>query len=145
MDHPGGVATASYLLQAANIWEHLWEPVGPFKVTPPGSNLPSTQQRREFMRAAAKNSPIFSSAHPWPLHQQRGYATFDAFIDGYDWLPQPGSNDAIWVGYRNVYRVHTPIVDTSTNYTVFYDFVSADSSKNHFGLSEADVRFFVRV
>jgi hypothetical protein len=124
-----------------DIWEHVWEPIGPYPVTPPSSNLPSTTQRRDFVRNAIKSRPEFAAGHAFPLHKQRGYPSYDAFIDGYDWLPSRKS-DALWTGYRNLYRVQVPVTDPPGSSKVIYDWVEASGTSNHIGLDEVDARLF---
>jgi hypothetical protein len=125
-------------------WEHIWEPVGPWKVTAPAHNLPSTSERREFMRGQIKSRPEFAAGHPFPVHQQRGFATYDAFIDGYDWLPSRDS-DSVWSGYRNVYRVGAPITIPSDDNEIPYDWVDTTNTATHFGLDEFNAELFVRI
>jgi hypothetical protein len=135
---------AATLPLALDRWEHIWEPVGPWNVTAPAHNLPSTSERREFMRAQIKSRPEFAAGHPFPVHQQRGFATYDAFIDGYDWLPSR-SSDAVWSGYRNVYRVGAAITIPSDGDEIPYDWVDTTNTATHLGLDESDATLFVRV
>jgi hypothetical protein len=86
---------------ATDRFEFVWEPVGPWKVGKPTGPVQTTTQRREFMRGQIKSKPEFASGHPFPLHEARGYPTFDAFMDGYDWLESPKLADH-WTGYRCV-------------------------------------------
>ena len=134
----------SELQPDSNRWEHIWEPVGPWKITPPAHNLPTTTERREFMRDQIRTRPEFAAGHPFPLHEQRRYATYDAFIDGYDWLAEPKSDDH-WAGHRNVYRVGAAITIPSDGNVLAYDWVDTTNTFTHFGLSETNDRLFVRI
>jgi hypothetical protein len=128
----------------ANIWEHKVERVGSFTVTPPSQNLPSSTERREFIRGKIKNRPEFASGHLFPLHKQLGYNSYDEFIDGHDWIA-PGRAPDQWGGYRDLYRVQTPITAPGGSNKPLYDVVSTSSSVGHIGLDETDVRLFITV
>jgi hypothetical protein len=127
-----------------NRFEFIWEPVGPWRVGKPTGPVQSTTQRREFMRGQIKTRPEFAAGHPYPLHEQRGYATYDAFIDGYDWLESTKLPDH-WTGYRCVYVVGAPINLDSDDDEVPYDWVDTTNTATHFGLNEFDSRLFVNI
>lgn len=122
-------------------WEWKWESVGPFPVTPPATNLASTDQRRSFMRDAIRSRAEFAAGHLFPLHAQRGYASYDAFIDGHDWLNAPGETK-LWMGYRNLYRVGSPIDDPPSSGNLLYDWADSTSTHTRLGLDETDARLF---
>ena len=128
----------------ANIWHHKVEKVGPYPVTPPSQNLPSSTERREFIRGKIKNRPEFAAGHLFPLHKQLGYNTYDEFIDGHDWIA-PGRAPDQWRGYRDLYRVQTPITAPGGSKTPLYDVVSNSSSVGRIGLDETDTRLFITV
>jgi hypothetical protein len=125
-------------------WEHLSESVGPWGVTLPAVIPKTATERREFMRVQIKTKPEFAASHPFPLHQQRGFATYDAFIDGHDWLSPPGSPN-FWSGNRHVYRVGAAVTLPSDGNELPYDWVDTTNTATHFGLSEFDDRLFVRI
>jgi hypothetical protein len=128
----------------AHIWEHRYESVGPYKATPPAQNLATTTERREFMRGKIKTRPEFAAGHAFPLHKQLGYSSYDAFIDGYDWI-SPGRAPDMWKGYRNLYRVLTPVTSPGGSNKPLYDVVSTSSAVSHLGLDETDARLFTAV
>jgi hypothetical protein len=125
-------------------WDYTWEPVGPWKVTLPAHPPQTTDERREFMRGQIKSRPEFAAGHPFPLHQSRGFATYDAFIDGYDWINAPKS-DVMWAGYRSVYRIGAPITIPSSGTDMPYDWVDTTNTATHFGLDELNAALFVRI
>jgi len=129
---------------AANIWEHKVERVGSFTVTPPSQNLATTTERREFIRGKIKNRPEFAAGHLFPLHKQLGYNSYDEFIDGHDWIAPSKAPDQ-WGGYRDLYRVQTPITSPGGTNTPLYDVVSTSSSIGHIGLDETDARLYITV
>jgi hypothetical protein len=129
---------------SANIWQHKLEKVGPYTVTPPSQNLASSTQRREFIRGKIKNRPEFAAGHLFPLHKQLGYNSYDEFIDGHDWIA-PGSAPDQWRGYRDLYRVQTPITSPGGSNKPLYDVVSNSSSVGRIGLDETDARLFITV
>ena len=142
----------------AGSWLHILEPVGPFKVDPPADPaflVWTDDARRSFARQAIKSKPEFASGHPFPLYRQRGYASFDAFIDGFDWLAEP-NNYQLLKGVRHVYRLTVPVgkppsVVSPPRYWAleielpFYDFVTPSGTGNQLGLSETDPLLFTIV
>jgi len=128
----------------ANIWEHKVERVGSYTVTPPSQNLASSTERREFIRGKIKNRPEFAASHLFPLHKQLGYNTYDEFIDGHDWIAPSRAPDQ-WGGYRDLYRVKTPVTSPGGSNTPLYDVVSNSSSIGRIGLDESDARLFITV
>jgi len=125
-------------------FEFKWEPVGPWKVAKPTGPVQTTTQRREFMRGQIKNKPEFATSHPFPLYEQRGFTSFDAFMDGHDWLESP-KLEGFWTGYRCVYSVGAPITIPSDSDELPYDWVDTTNTSTHFGLSEFDNRLFVMI
>jgi hypothetical protein len=125
-------------------WEHSSEPVGPWNVTAPATMPTTAADRRSFMRAQLKTKPEFAAGHPFPTHQQRGFATFDAFIDGFDWQSNPGST-SLWSGHRHLYRVGAPITIPSDGNEIPYDWVDTTNTATHLGLDESNAELFVRI
>jgi hypothetical protein len=125
-------------------WTHEHEPVGPFRVTPPTSNLQTPAQRRAFMRGQLTNLDAVQPWYPFPLYAQRGYKTFDEFVDGYDWQPDTFELKT-WTGFRHVYRINRAITVDPEGSVALYDFISATGASEHLGLPESDARYFTIV
>jgi hypothetical protein len=130
-----------YELPPFDGWDHSVEPVGPFTMMIPTNPFLTEAARRSFIRAEIKSRPEFAANHPFPLHKQRGYASFDAFVDGYDWLEQPNASGA-WMGYRHVYLIQTPIFESADAKKMLHDSLSPNAATNKIGLLETDTRLF---
>lgn len=142
------IGTQKGLLLNATRWAHVTEGVGEFAVAQfadPALRLHTSASRREFARQALQADPAFAAGHPFPLHKQRGFASYNAFIDGFEWNPNL-DNMQVWAGTRHVYIVGTPITKTpltvtptnQTSYDIIYDFVTSTGTGGHTGLSETD-------
>ena len=143
---PPVLGNTMFPVPEAKAWIHEHEPIGPFTVSPPGSGsmLQLPEQRRAFIRQRLANAGVMQPFHSFPLYKQRGYASFDAFIDGYDWHPADAVGDR-WTGFRHVYHVRRIITSPPTAETLPFDFVTPDGSNEHLGLPETDPRLFTLV
>jgi len=141
------IADEKYLLLRSRSWTHAIEPEGPYLIIParPGTTLPA--ERREVMRQWLSGLPAFQPLHEFPRYVQLGYQSFDAFLDGYNWMPLDEKGDR-WAGFRHVYDVERAITfgKRATWPGAFpYDFVTPSGAAEHLGLPETDPHYFTTV
>lgn len=85
------------------------------KITVPISNPPpSVKTKAGFKQALAAQPDQQPGWGPtgFPLYEQYGHASFDAFFNSFTWTPpkKANSNPFIWVGTRHEYNVLLPVV-----------------------------------
>jgi hypothetical protein len=129
-----------YLDPPARAWKHEHEPVGPFRVSPLSLVTPPGDPRA-FMRQQLTGLASLQPFHSFPLYKQRGYASFDAFMDGYEWTPFTKDGDQ-WVGFRHVYHVRRVITEAANTLIFLHDFITPSGADQRLGLPEMDARYF---
>jgi hypothetical protein len=132
-----------YTAPPARVWMHEHEPVGPFPVIPPTLMSPSPASRA-FMRQQLIGLPSMQLVHFFPLYKQRGYASFDDFMDGYEWMPINKAG-ALWAGFRHVYHVRRVITEAANSLIFLHEFVTPSGADQRLGLPETDPRYFTIV
>jgi hypothetical protein len=83
----------------------------------PIKNPPAAVKTKAGFKAALAARPDFQPGWGptgFPVYEQWGHKTFDAFFDSLTWTPPPpkkfNSNPYIWVGTRHEYNVLLPVV-----------------------------------
>jgi hypothetical protein len=112
--------------------------------TDPGAQL-------AMLRASIAADARFAATNPWPLYERRGFADFNAYMDGHDWQCTINGGDLVCIGRRFDYTIMLPIVDRSVtpaaNRPLIFNFYPGEGSTDApilTGLVESDNHFFGR-
>jgi hypothetical protein len=86
------------------------------KITVPITNPPAAVKTKAGFKAALAARPEYQPGWGptgFPVHEQYGHATFDAFFASFTWTPPKklNSDPFIWVGERHEYNVLLPVVE----------------------------------
>jgi hypothetical protein len=126
------------------------EPVD-WTVTPGGAVPTARPAQLAMLRASIAADPRFAATHPWPMYERRGFADFNAYMDGHDWRFTVRGADLVCIGRRFDYTIVQPIVDRSVTPPAdrplifnFYPGVGSSEAPILTGLVESDNRFFGR-
>jgi hypothetical protein len=86
------------------------------KITVPITNPPPAVKTKAGFKAALAARPEYQPGWGptgFPVHEQYGHTTFDAFFASFTWTPpkELNSDPFIWVGTRHEYNVMLPVVE----------------------------------
>lgn len=118
----------------------------------PGGAVPTAPvDQLAMLRASIAADARFAATHAWPLYERRGFADFNAYMDGHLWEFTVNGGDLVCVGRRFDYTVVLPIVDRSVappaNRPLIFNFypgVGSPEAPILTGLVESDNHFFGR-
>jgi hypothetical protein len=118
----------------------------------PGGAVPTVPAAQlAMLRASIAADARFAATHPWPMYERRGFANFNAYMDGHDWSFTVNGGDLVCVGRRFDYTIVLPIVDRTVAPAAnrplifnFYPGVGSPDTPVLTGLVETSNRFFGR-
>jgi len=118
----------------------------------PGGTVPTARaDQLAMLRASIAADPRFAVTHPWPVYERRGFADFNAYMDGHDWRFTVSGPELVCIGRRFDYTIVLPIVDRSVTPPAkrplifnFYPGLGSPDTPVLTGLVESDNAFFGR-
>lgn len=105
------------------------------------------------LKAVMQADPTCQTTYPFPMWEQYGHTTFDAFFDSWNWgKPVPGKtkdgqDQLVWTGVRNEYTLLIPVTSPVDGGNLIFNFFpprgsTADSAV--IGINETDPALFYR-
>ena len=120
-------------------------------ITPGGTIPTAPADQLALLRASIAADDRFKATHPWPVYERRGFADFNAYMDGHLWTFAINGNVLVCKGRRYDYTIVLPIVDRTVSPPAnrplifnFYPGVGSPDAPILTGFDETNDRFFGR-
>ncbi len=112
-----------------------------------GSVPSSTSDRMLALENSLQADPKYDSAHPFPVYERLGYASFSDFFAGYNWVCARDGRRLVCTGRRNEYTVVVAITDVASGNLIFNFYPNSGSPLAPImtGFTESNTDFFETV